>query len=164
MKYRKKNGAFSLIEVMVALAIIAILTTFILPQVRDQIAKSKDTKAVTTLNSFRVASQLYQLDNTSQVLIAKDKLAAYDDTATTQALKKLLPYLDAKAKKVVDNNGAIEVGGSQTEEDKKVVYGGKVRLTFVNKNKNEADGYSLWLEPVEGTGEKDTRGNKWMDY
>ena len=58
-----KNRGFSLIEIVVAVAIMGILSGIVGLQLRSYIAKSKDTKAVATLNTLRVAAQLYQLEN-----------------------------------------------------------------------------------------------------
>lgn len=40
----------------------------------------------------------------------------------------------------------------------------KVRITFTNPDSTKNDGLYMWLEAMDGTGEYDTRGNKWLEY
>ena len=96
-----KNRGFSLIEIVVAVAIMGILSGIVGLQLRSYIAKSKDTKAVATLNSFRVAAQLYQVDN-EETLIDTASLTAYNEQKVKDALKKLEPYLDNNAKAIIE--------------------------------------------------------------
>ena len=87
-----KNRGFSLIEIVVAVAIMGILSGIVGLQLRSYIAKSKDTKAVATLNTLRVAAQLYQLENERPLI---EDTTKYDDpTEIKKALEKLEPYLD----------------------------------------------------------------------
>ncbi len=51
----KRNKGFTLIEVMIAVAIIAILTTVVTPQFSGLIKKSKETKLKENLNILRNA-------------------------------------------------------------------------------------------------------------
>ena len=91
-----KNRGFSLIEIVVAVAIMGILSGIVGLQLRSYIAKSKDTKAVATLNTLRVAAQLYQLENERPLI--EDSLKYKDPTEIKEAFEKLEPYLDNNAK------------------------------------------------------------------
>ena len=82
-----KNRGFSLIEVIVAVAIIGILSGIVGLKLRSYIATSKDTRAVATLNSFRLATQLYQIDNDKPLI--EDSSKYDDDTELKKALEKL---------------------------------------------------------------------------
>ncbi|MBS9776450.1 MAG: prepilin-type N-terminal cleavage/methylation domain-containing protein [Fusobacterium sp.] len=148
-----KNKGFSLIEVIVAIAIIGILSGIVGLKLRGHIAKSKDAKAVATLNSFRTASELYQLEN-SEALIASADVANQDKVK--ESLKKLEEYLDNKAKEIIKTN-EIPIGGSRTSKDGDVKYGGKVCINFDNTG-------SISLKPLTDTGEFDIKGNKWAEY
>ena len=160
-----KNRGFSLIEIVVAVAIMGILSGIVGLQLRSYIAKSKDTKAVATLNTLRVAAQLYQLENEKPLI---EDTTKYDDpTEIKKALEKLEPYLDNNAKAII-KEPEMAIGGSKTEKDSKdIKYGGKVKITFKDpdKAKNNSDGYYMWLKPAdEATKEYDIKGNKWIEY
>ena len=158
-----KNRGFSLIEIVVAVAIMGILSGIVGLQLRSYIAKSKDTKTVATLNSFRVAAQLYQVDN-EETLIDTASLTAYNEQKVKDALKKLEPYLDNNAKAII-KDPEIAVGGSKKDKDSKdIKYGGKVRITFIDPDGNSSDGYYMWLEPEGTTGAYDIKGNKWTEF
>ena len=87
-----KNRGFSLIEIVVAVAIMGILSGIVGLKLRGYIANSKDTKAVATLNSFRLAAQTYQIDNDKPLI---EDTTKYDDpTEIKKALKKLMSLLE----------------------------------------------------------------------
>lgn len=157
-----KNRGFSLIEIVVAVAIMGILSGIVGLQLRSYIAKSKDTKAVATLNTLRVAAQLYQLENEKPLI---EDTTKYDDpTEIKKALEKLEPYLDNNAKEIIDNN-EIAIGGSKDTENGEIKYGGKVKFTFKDPDGNNSDGYYIWLVPATTDTKKfDTKGKEWAKY
>ena len=156
-----KNRAFSLIEVIVAVAIIGILSGIVGLKLRSYIATSKDTRAVATLNSFRLAAQLYQIDNDKPLIEDSSK---YDDEPEIKnALKKLEIYLDNNAKEIIENN-EITIGDS-IDENGELKYGGKVKFTFKNPDSNgKSDGYYMWLVPVDPKKKLDSKGKEWTKY
>lgn len=157
-----KNRAFSLIEIIVAVAIIATLSGLIGLKLKGQVAKAKDTKAVSSLNTIRAAIQLYQLENSASLF--DTSVSSYSKEKVIEGLEKLEPYLENNAKEII-KNPEFQIGGSQNLGDKKIIYGGKVRIVFKNPDtSSESDGYSIWLEPFDGTREADIKGNKWIDY
>lgn len=161
----KKNKAFSLIEIIVAVAIIATLSGVASLKLRGYLAQAKDAKAISSLNTLRTAIQMYQLENTDTVFNSTSSTYSEDEVKT--GLKKLEKYLENNVKDLL-NNPEFAIGGSQTEDDKKVKYGGKVRITFINPVEDASiknDGFSIWLEPSsEETGALDIKGNKWIEY
>ena len=158
-----KNRGFSLIEIVVAVAIMGILSGIVGLQLRSYIAKSKDTKAVATLNTLRVAAQLYQLENEKPLI--EDSSKYEDKEEIKKALEKLEPYLDNNAKAII-KDPEMAVGGSKTDKDSKdVKYGGKVKITFKDPNGNNSDdGYYMWLKQDDGTENGDIKGNKWIEF
>ena len=158
-----KNRGFSLIEIVVAVAIMGILSGIVGLKLRGYIANSKDTKAVATLNSFRLAAQTYQIDNDKPLI--EDSSKYEDKEEIKKALEKLEPYLDNNAKAII-KDPEIAVGGSKKDKDSKdIKYGGKVKITFKDPGANSgSDGYYMWLEPVSPTEAYDIKGNKWIEF
>ena len=158
-----KNRGFSLIEIVVAVAIMGILSGIVGLQLRSYIAKSKDTKAVATLNTLRVAAQLYQIKNEKPLI--EDSSKYEDKEEIKKALEKLEPYLDNNAKAII-KDPEMAVGGSKTGKDSKdIKYGGKVKITFKDPNGNNSDdGYYMWLKQDDGTENGDIKGNKWIEF
>ena len=157
-----KNRGFSLIEVIVAVAIIGILSGIVGLKLRSYIATSNDTRAVATLNSFRLATQLYQIDNDKPLI--EDSSKYDDDTEIKKALEKLEIYLDKNAKEIISTN-RITIGASRDTENGELKYGGKVKFTFKNPDSNgKSDGYYMWLVPVDPTKKFDSKGKEWTNY
>ena len=160
-----KKGGFSLIELVIAVALVGVLSTIVTPKVRVQLAKGKDTKAIAYLAAMRTASELYYLDNNKSPLEGDESA----DGTVTEAIERILPYLDPKAEKEL-KDGKIEIGGSRkkssddvAEED--IQYGGEIGFTFTSPNSSvKGDGIYIWFKP-EGEAVYDTTGkNKWIEY
>lgn len=121
---KMKNGGFSLIEMVIAVALVGVLSTLVVPKVREQLAKGKDAKAVATLTALRTASELYYVENEKSALEE-----AESEESIKKAMENLLPYLDSKAEAEL-KDGKVEIGGSkagETEEEVKkaeIKYGG----------------------------------------
>lgn len=163
-----KNGGFSLIEMVIAVALVGVLSTIVVPKVRVQLAKGKDAKAIATLTALRTASELYYIENEKSPLEGVES-----EESLKKAMENLLPYLDPKAESDL-KDGIIEIGGSKSgntdEEVKKsaIKYGGKMTFTFKNPIANSVvkeDGVYLWFKPIGDVGEYDTAGKKkWSEY
>ena len=62
---QSRTAGFTLIELMIAIAIVAILATLALPAYSDYITRSKLTEATNGLADFRVKQEQYYQDNRS---------------------------------------------------------------------------------------------------
>ena len=58
-KLKKSSGAFTLIELMVSIAIIGFLSAIVLVNVNNAKSKSRDAKRIVDLNQIQVALQFY---------------------------------------------------------------------------------------------------------
>lgn len=58
-----RGGGFTLIEVMVVVAILAILAAVVVPRVMDEPAKARRAKAAQDIRAIESALDLYKLDN-----------------------------------------------------------------------------------------------------
>lgn len=159
-----KNGGFSLIEIMVAIALIGIMMGVGIPKFRNQIAIGKDTKAIAILSNLRTASELYYLE-TGKTLTENPN----GETNIGKSLEVLEGYLDVKTFNDI-KDGKLEIGGSRNkkadsdEADTDITYGGEIGLTFKNPEVDKvSDGVYIWFSP-EDKRIYDTKGNKWIEY
>ncbi|MGF6906633.1 pilin [Fusobacterium sp. PH5-44] len=167
----KKNDGFTLIELVVAVAIIGILSSLITPRVREQLAKARDTKAIALLSALRTAGELYYIEYGKPPL--DDISMGGNPTNVKNAINNLKEFLDPKGEASI-KDGKIEIGGSRgevtvpggVEADKKLNLGGDIGFTFINPDPtadNQGDGVYLWFS--EDTGfEYDSSRKLWKEY
>lgn len=141
---KRKNRGFSVIEIVLVLGVIGILSSFIAPKVRDYLAIAKDSKAINTLQSLRMANETYYLEN-GNYPVSKDM---------GDVLADLSKYVGDKFE-LVENELLIDIGGSKENIDTKdIKYGGKVKVVL-NDNKE------FILEPHGDTFNFNIRGDEW---
>jgi type IV pilus assembly protein PilE len=66
---KKSESGFTLIELMVTVAIVAILASVAIPSYKDHVERSKVTEAISNLSSGRVKMEQWFLDNRSYMPI-----------------------------------------------------------------------------------------------
>lgn len=143
---KKKNRGFSVIEIVLVLGVIGILSSFIAPKVRDYLALAKDSKAINTLQSLRMANETYYLEN--------GNYPSSKDNSMSDILEELSKYVGDKFE-LVENEFLIDIGGSkESAETKEIKYGGKVKVDL-NSNKE------FILTPYGDTSDFSIRGDEW---
>lgn len=119
----RKNGGFTLIELVVVIAIIGVLAGVVAPRIRLSLMKSKDAKVVATLDALRTAANVYYAEQGTvpsvyiegtvdgNTITARADLPNEGDPLTTSDVYNLLSknYIDAQAaKKLIGTAGADE--------------------------------------------------------
>lgn len=157
-----KNGGFTLIELIIAVALVGILSSLVTPKVRVQLAKGRDTKAVSYLGAMRTAAELYYIEKGE----APTTVISPNEADDQKAIENILPYLDPKAESVI-KDGKIQIGGSRKDENGKITFGGEMKFTFKSPQHDEiakrGDGIYIWFAPEESQ-VYDIQGNKWIEY
>jgi type IV pilus assembly protein PilE len=88
MRKHSRNGGFTLIEVMITVAIVAILAAIALPSYIDYLTRSKLVESKTNLSDMRTRMEQYFLDNRTY---PTGGCATYDATTPAPATKIYLP-------------------------------------------------------------------------
>lgn len=145
---KKKNKGFSVIEIVLVLGVIGILSSFIAPKVRDYLALAKDSKAINTLQSLRMANESYYLENGNYPSSEEDNMG--------EVLKKLEKYIGIKLN--TDTSELfLDIGGSKDEGKEQVIkYGGKIKVVLDSEK-------GFKLEDDEKILPFNMRGDKWSD-
>ena len=174
----KKNG-FTLIELVVIIALIAILAVTLAPRLRDQMAKAKDTEAISALGALRTLSETYYADEQESPyggIPSSENNFSGVQSADISGLDLLIPNLNIQGMKVFGGSGSnwepgdgytAETGGARKSKNGEVKYSREISYTFHAPLGSSADGISLWftqktLSP-DGLG-FDTKGIEWIEY
>lgn len=84
MKYKtqNENRAFTLIELLIVIAIIALLASIILTNLGNARAKANDAARIETLSSIRKSLELYRLDNKEYPFEGTSPYLAWSDCSS----------------------------------------------------------------------------------
>ncbi|MGL4393239.1 MAG: type II secretion system protein [Fusobacteriaceae bacterium] len=161
---RNKKSGFTLIELVVVIAIIGVLATIITPKVRTSLIRSKDSKGTASLGALRTVVNIYyseqgkKLDGTPATssgvvqMTGKDLLdlknAGYIDEKTLNALSPngvgatSLASISVGSLLALDQTtGCSKIDGSGKLGDKAIMQDGRIALVY------SADGLDVNLNP-----------------
>ena len=152
-----KNKGFTLIELMIVVAIIAILAAAALPAFGQQIKKAKDGKAIDLLGKMRSQFGMLQADLEGYPVSEGDALNAVLDAASQV---DVTAAIDATKKvKVTGINGYKKMTVSQSG-DKKIAAG--TPAAGVSWKYKVDSGLGTWEASYESA--LDTKGTDWSTY
>ncbi len=155
----KKQNGFTLIELMIVVAIISILSALMLPKFGKQIAKTKDAKVLEIVANLRSGKTIFESDN----------LGKYPESMTGIGI-----YMDNSYESYI-GNGILTGSVTSYLMLAGVVIRGNItsigRGKF-NDIKNTAEIYydnttgDIWVDGTTGSGVDfvDTKGNLWNRY
>lgn len=63
VQHKRRSTGFTLIEVMVVVAILAILAAVVVPRIMDEPAKAREARAAQDIRAIKSALDMYKLDN-----------------------------------------------------------------------------------------------------
>ena len=151
MKNLKKG--FTLIELMIVVAIIAILAVVAAPKFGQQLKKAKDSRAVSLLGTYRSALTMHAADNEAVYATSFEAIGTYVDdktvTSTYDAASGQTAYTSLSA---VGATAGAQVGTSTVHATPKpwvvMQISGTVTETSIS---------------ITGSGD-DTKGQPWAGY
>jgi prepilin-type processing-associated H-X9-DG protein/prepilin-type N-terminal cleavage/methylation domain-containing protein len=94
---RARQAAFTLLEILTVIAIIAILVAISVPVVRGMINKGNQAKCVSNLRQLHLALMLYAVEN-KQMLPSPDANVSPDPKSAAHWFRRLEPYIAQQAR------------------------------------------------------------------
>ena len=122
-----KKNAFTLIELMITIAILGILTAIVMPTMQDHIKKAKESAAKDNLRILRTAIERYAADhagvppggknksaglNYLDMLVQLTKTTTLNGTVTNDKVNGFGPYLSKLPANPFNNKVMIKVLGA----------------------------------------------------
>jgi type II secretory pathway pseudopilin PulG len=156
-----KKMAFTLIELVVVVAIILLLAATLAPKLRKEVAKARDAKAVAALSAVRTASSVLVTEKAyapSGFMGTNSGNAYYlaESSTTSDYLDTdVLSYLSIVAAMTTANTQKIPTGGQSDLTN--LVLGGDVTMT-IDTDQGDVS-FTAWSD-----GAYDTRENAWASY
>jgi len=145
---KKLQKGFTLIELMIVVAIIAILAAVAAPKFGEQIKKSKDAKGLALVGNWRSASQLHYSDDGVYATGYGQLVDNVDDTTVNSAFTDTA--LTAKVTSTSGVDAYVEVGTASTNQ-------GTGTKTAIKATLNASTG------AISIVGGNDTKTTAWAD-
>ena len=144
---KKLQKGFTLIELMIVVAIIAILAAVAAPKFGEQILKSKDAKGLAVIGTIRSASTVYYADN--------DGVAAPD-------IATVVPNIDDASQKLVTTSGPGVSGGADITVGLNKLAASEKEVVTINPPL-AVDG-TVYITTTATINGKDTKKKDWSNY
>ena len=167
-----KRKGFTLIELVVVVAIILLLAATLAPKLRKEVAKARDAKAVAALGSTRTAVNVYLAD----VGTVPAALYAAGTTNIVNITSGDSEYLEQNVVNYVDefspantDDFMVPIGGHKTTAGTggTLSYGGRVEIvlgTAADEMEVVFDDVFAGTTGTTAGGDYDTKGNAWASY
>jgi prepilin-type N-terminal cleavage/methylation domain-containing protein len=157
----KKKG-FTLIELVVVVAIILLLAATLAPKLRKEVAKARDAKAVAALGAVRTAVNVYLADEGKGAVLLKSDgtgTGIIDTSGDSEYLEdNVVTFLsDNAAGEDPEEDATVKVGGTRPDSDGTLTYGGEIVIDY------DPDEVAVVLTATS-TDDFDTKGNEWAKY
>ena len=167
-----KRKGFTLIELVVVVAIILVLAATLAPKLRNEVAKARDAKVVAALGSVRTAINVYYADKEDAAVkiydTSGDALITGASTAKESEYLEtsLIDYLSTEVDPATD--AVVKAGGSKESADgTTVIFGGTVGIDY-DSSEIEAELSLASMTAASATTPSaktyDTKGNDWTKY
>ena len=144
MRLRLSRG-FTLIELMITVAIVAILAAIVIPSYSEYVKRSDVTEAVSSLSSMRVKMEQYFQDNRSYAGACAANTVAPTPPATANFTYACNPAPDATTYTVVATGTNAMAGASYTIDQN------NVRTTVSPPNGWQVAGNTCWVLRKDGS-------------
>jgi prepilin-type N-terminal cleavage/methylation domain-containing protein len=153
----KKKG-FTLIELVVVVAIILLLASTLAPKLRKEVAKARDAKAVAALGSLRTAVNIFYADDGSAPtdLEGSGNLFTYGVTTSEYLETNLISYLEEESE---SGTTTAPIGGHRDAAAGTLTYGGTIDYVY-----SSGDLEVSLVEDADDGDDYDTKGNAWASY
>jgi len=157
----KKKG-FTLIELVVVVAIILLLAATLAPKLRKEVAKARDAKAVAALGTLRTAVNVYLADDgdpVDQIGYTLGKTSLIDSSGDSEYLEdNVITFLNDSTTAPTED-AVVQIGGTRAGATADVLYGGEVNIDY-----NSTAVEVVLAAKTPSTGTHDTKGNAWASY
>ncbi len=170
-KVMKRKG-FTLIELVVVVAIILLLAATLAPKLRKEVAKARDAKAVAALGSLRTAVNIFYSDKgkVPSELVGADTATdeyVFDSTKDTSEYleKDLVAFLKTDGGSVNGGTTQAPIGAHRPAADGALAYGGYGTFTYTSGDDLEVIiATASATAAAAGSDTHDTKNNAWASY
>jgi prepilin-type N-terminal cleavage/methylation domain-containing protein len=137
----KRRSAFTLIEILIVVVIMAVLAATIIPQFTDSQKDARESTALFNLNTLRSQIELYKAQHGGSL-----PNATLTDltSSTTYGGKTFAPYMTALPENPISGSNAVKAAGGATVVVGDVTEGGGGWIYSSTSGEIRLDDENLW--------------------